>query len=73
MSRIPVALLALALSAGLAACGDDAPGGDDAAIRDTVITTVPDTVLIEQTTTIDTVRDPDLDRDTVHRDTVRRP
>jgi len=72
MSRIPIALLAIALSAGLAACGDDSPGNDDGTIRDTTITTVPDTIMIERTTTIDTVRDPDLDRDTVRNDTVMR-
>jgi hypothetical protein len=70
MSRIPVALLAIALSAGLAACGDDSPGNDDGTVRDTTITTVPDTIMIERTTTVDTVRDPDLDRDTAHHDTV---
>jgi hypothetical protein len=72
MARIPVAVLALCLAAGLAACGDDSPGRNDGAIRDTTITTLPDTVLIERTTTVDTVRDPDLDRDTVRRDTIRR-
>jgi hypothetical protein len=70
MSRIPAAVLALGLALGSAACGGDR--GGTATVRDTTITTVPDTVLIERTTTVDvdTVRNPDLDRDTVRRDTV---
>lgn len=72
MSRIPVVLLAIGLTGGLAACGDT--GGGDATTRDTTLTTVEDTVLIERSTTIDvdTVRDPDLDRDTMHHDTLHR-
>jgi hypothetical protein len=74
MPRIRVAMLALGLAAGVAACGGDR-AGDGTVARDTTITTVPDTVLIERTTTVDTVRNPDLDRgrDTLqHGDTIRR-
>lgn len=72
MSRITKIVVALGVSAGLAACNGD--GGGTAEMTDTTITTVPDTVLIERTTTVDvdTVRNPDLGRDTVHRDTLHR-
>jgi hypothetical protein len=69
MPRRSVVLLTLGLTAAFAACNGDTRNGQ-AEMADTVITTVPDTVLIEERTIIDTVRDPDLDRDTVHRDTV---
>jgi hypothetical protein len=55
-----------------AACGDATPGDDDVVQRDTMIGTRPDTFLVERTTTVDTINDPDLDRDTLRRDTLRR-
>lgn len=54
-----------------AACGDQ-NGTDDATQRDTTLQVVPDTQLVERTTTFDTIRDPDLDRDTMRNDTTRR-
>jgi hypothetical protein len=63
-------LPALAVAAlAAAACNGDRPG-DGVVERDTAIMTVPDTILVERTITVDTVRDPDLRRDTVRRDTM---
>jgi hypothetical protein len=64
---------ALAIALASAACGGDAQDGrDDAVQRDTSIITVPDTMMVERTVTEDTIRNPDLGRDTVRRDTLPR-
>jgi hypothetical protein len=63
-------LPAMAMAAfATAACGDAQPG-NDVVERDTAIMTVPDTIMVERTITHDTIRDPDLGRDTLRRDTV---
>jgi hypothetical protein len=62
-----VAIAALVMGA----CGDGRTGDDDVVQRDTVIGTQPDTFMVERTITEDTIRNPDLGRDTV-RDTMPR-
>jgi hypothetical protein len=54
-----------------AACGGDRDGDDDMTQRDTSLFVVPDTQMVERTTTWDTIRNPDLDRDTLRGDTLR--
>jgi hypothetical protein len=62
-------LPAMAMAAfATAACGD--AQRNDVVERDTAIMTVPDTIMVERTITHDTIRDPDLGRDTLRRDTV---
>lgn len=68
-------LPALAIAVAVAACGDAADRDGDTVQRDTIIGTQPDTFMVERTVTEDTIRDPDLGRDTVagaRRDTVPR-
>lgn len=60
---LPVLTIAALAAAG---CDGDRPG-NDVVERDTVLTTVPDTIMIERTITEDTIRNPDLGRDTVER------
>lgn len=62
---------ALTVAMAVAACGGDR-GGDGVVERDTIIGTQPDTFMIERTVTDDTIRNPDLGRDTLHRDTLQR-
>lgn len=66
---------AVAVMAGFAAaCGNDRDG-DDTLQQDTIIQTVPaqDTLMIEQTITVDTLQQPDrMQGDTVRRDTMPR-
>jgi hypothetical protein len=57
---------ALTIAALTAACAGDGPG-DDVVERDTILTTRPDTVMIERTITEDTIHNPDLRRDTLER------
>jgi hypothetical protein len=60
---------ALAVVGMLAACNDR--NGDDTIQQDTLLHIQPDTMLIERTITDDTIRDPDLGRDTLRGDTLR--
>jgi hypothetical protein len=60
---------ALAVVGLLAACNDR--NGDDTIQQDTLLHIQPDTMLIERTITDDTIRDPDLGRDTLRGDTLR--
>jgi hypothetical protein len=62
-------LIAAVVVAGMVtACGDGTR--DDGTLQqDTTMLIQPDTSLIERTITVDTIRDPDLQRDTL-RDTV---
>jgi hypothetical protein len=65
-------LITAAAVAGLvAACGGDGRD-DDVLQQDTTLLIQPDTMLIERTITEDTIRDPDLRRDTLN-DTLRAP
>jgi hypothetical protein len=57
---------ALTVAMAVAACGGDR-GGSGVVERDTILTTEPDTLMIERTVTEDTIRNPDLDRDTLER------
>jgi hypothetical protein len=60
---------ALAVVGLLAACNDR--NGDDTIQQDTLLHIQPDTMLIERTITDDTIRNPDLGRDTLRGDTLR--
>jgi hypothetical protein len=62
---------AAVIGLAVAACGGDGRPGDDVVERDTTIMTRPDTFMVERTITEDTIRNPDLGRDTA-RDTLRR-
>jgi hypothetical protein len=62
--------MAVLAVAGLAACGDATRDGD-VVEQDTSFLITPDTMLIERTIIEDTIRDPDLGRDTL-QDTVPR-
>jgi hypothetical protein len=67
--RTTIAALIITALAATACNGDRA--GDGVVERDTTFMTVPDTLMIERTITEDTIRDPDLRRDTLPRDTIR--
>jgi len=62
-------IAALAVAGMVAACGDGVRDDDQVLQQDTTLLIQPDTMLIERTVTEDTIRDPDLQRDTL-RDTV---
>jgi hypothetical protein len=63
-------IAALAVAGLVSACGGD-DGRDDGVLQqDTTLLIQPDTMLIERTITEDTIRDPDLHRDTLN-DTMR--
>lgn len=62
------ALVVVGLAVG--ACGDGANDGD-VIQQDTTLLIEPDTTLIQRTITEDTIRDPDLGRDTLGGDTLR--
>jgi hypothetical protein len=61
------ALVVVGLAVG--ACGDRTD--DDVIQQDTTLFIQPDTMLIERTITEDTIRNPDLGRDTLRGDTLR--
>jgi hypothetical protein len=67
---MPAAALAVVAAVAGTACGGDNGTRDDVVSQDTAIMTVPDTIMVERTITEDTIRDPDLGRDTVRRDTM---
>lgn len=62
-------MAALAVAGLMTACGD-VGDDDDVLQQDTTLMIQPDTMLIERTITEDTIRDPDLSRDTA-RDTMQ--
>jgi hypothetical protein len=62
-------IAAVAVAGLVTACGD-ATRDDDVLQQDTTLLIQPDTMLIERTITEDTIRDPDLHRDTL-QDTLR--
>jgi hypothetical protein len=62
------ALVIVGLAAG--ACGD--ARDDDVVQQDTTLHIRPDTMMVERTITTDTIRNPDLGRDTLRGDTLRR-
>jgi hypothetical protein len=62
-------IAAVAVAGLVAACGGDGRN-DDVVQQDTTLLIQPDTMLIERTITEDTIRNPDMGRDTL-RDTLR--
>jgi ABC-type glycerol-3-phosphate transport system substrate-binding protein len=66
-------IAAVAVAGLVTACGGDDRNGDGTLTQDTTMLIQPDTSLIERTITVDTISDPDLQRDTLRRDTLGQP